>query len=71
MPNELYRFKELQRCSINDSSAKKAAVKYAVNAGSCLMDAAGYPLLNEIHHLSQVLLIEIGLRRLRQIQKAV
>ena len=40
----------------NDSSARKAAVKYAANAGNYLMDAAGYSLLTEIYYLSHVLL---------------
>ena len=39
-----------------DSSAKKAAVKYVVNAGNYLMDAAGYFLITEMYYLSQMLL---------------
>ena len=37
-----------------DSSARKAAVKYAVDAVNYLMDAAGSSLPTEIYYLSQV-----------------
>ena len=38
-----------------DSRARKAGVKYAMNAVSYLMDAAGSSLPTEIYYLSQVL----------------
>lgn len=38
------------------SSARKAAVKYAMNVGNYPMNAAGYSLPTEIYYLSQILI---------------